>query len=145
MLAGGPCSSGSDGRHAVQRRRSSAASNLVEGPASDAALSRAASAVEADEEEDPEGNWLMELRASTAGDPSSPGTPGAPDIAAAEAALFDPHDIRQTAARFRWPVQRQQWVVTDDGGTTRRHNSADAQLSGWTLVIDGLFIDGARL
>ena len=142
MLAGGPCSSGSDGRHAVQRRRSSAASNLVEGPASDAALSRAASAADADAEEDPEGNWLMELRASTAGDPSSPGTPGAPDIAAAEAALFDPHDIRQTAARFRWPVQRQQWVVTDDGGTTRRHNSADAQKRGvppYLLIMDLVF------
>ena len=95
-----------------------------------------------DAEEDPEGNWLMELRASTAGDPSSPGMPGAPDIAAAEAALFDPHDIRQTAARFRWPVQRQQWVVTDDGGTTRRHNSADAQKRGvppYLLIMDLVF------
>ena len=40
---------------------------------------------------------------------------------------FDPHDARETSARFRYPCQRNTWVELPDG---TRVNSADTEKRG---------------
>ena len=52
---------------------------------------------------------------------------------------YDPSDCRETAARFRFPVQRQFWELRDDG---TRANSADGDARGmppYILVMDLVF------
>ena len=53
--------------------------------------------------------------------------------------LFDPHDSRETSARFRYPCQRNVWVDRPDG---TRVNSADTEKRGmppYLLVMDLVF------
>ena len=52
---------------------------------------------------------------------------------------FDAHDVRETAARFRYPAPRQHWYEREDG---TRVNSADTDRRGmppYLLILDLVF------
>ena len=71
-------------------------------------------------------------------------------LAAPPERAFEPHDVRESALRFRYPVLRQRWLKLE--GSNRRVNSADREKRGmppYLLIMDlafsALITDVARV